>query len=218
VIIPPTPEPAGPAITPSRVALAIPVLCILGAVAAVVLGGGFYLLRSRTGAPRAAAPSEAPQAGATMMASDMVMAAPLATLTVLEGPKGMVDEVLRVYGNTTMGRNPAQVSLAFYADEESSVSRLHAAIDPDPSGDFNLTDRNSSAGTRLNGRQIQAGVPVTLEDGDEIVLGDLARRGVKLRFNLATGESVGPYSGSADDRTHLVGDRGLPDWGDPPLD
>jgi pSer/pThr/pTyr-binding forkhead associated (FHA) protein len=95
---------------------------------------------------------------------------------------------------------------------------LHAAIDPDPSGDFNLTDRNSSAGTRLNGRQIQAGVPVTLEDGDEIVLGDLARRGVKLRFNLATGENVGPYSGSADDRTHLVGDRGLPDWGDPPLD
>jgi hypothetical protein len=218
VIIPPTPEPAGPAITPSRVALAIPVLCILGAVAAVVLGGGFYLLRSRTGAPRAAAPSEAPQAGATMMASDVVMAAPLATLTVLEGPKGMVDEVLKVYGNTTLGRNPAQVSLAFYADEESSVSRLHAAIDPDPSGDFNLTDRNSSAGTRLNGRQIQAGVPVTLEDGDEIVLGDLARRGVKLRFNLATGESVGPYSGSADDRTHLVGDRGLPDWGDPPLD
>lgn len=218
VLIPPTPTPPGPAITPGRVVAAVPLLCILGAVATVVVGGGFYLLRSRAGAPRAAAPSEVAGPAMTMMASDMAMAAPLATLTVLEGPKGLVDEVLKVYGSTTLGRNPAQATIAFYAEEESSVSRLHAAIEQDPSGDFNLIDRNSSAGTRLNGRQIQAGVPVALEDGDEIVLGDLARRGVKLRFNLATGESMGPYSGSADDRTHLVGDRGLPDWGDPPLD
>jgi hypothetical protein len=218
VIIPPTPTPPGPAITPGRVALAVPVLCILGVVGALVVGGGIYLLRSRTGAPRAAAPSEVPQPGATMLASDMAMVTPLATLTVLEGPKGLVDEVLKVYGSTTLGRNPAQVTMAFYAEEDSSVSRLHAAIEVDQAGDFNLIDRNSSAGTRLNGRQIQAGVPVALEDGDEIVLGDLARRGVKLRFNLASGEGPAPYSGSADDRTHLVGDRGLPDWGDPPLD
>lgn len=218
VIIPPTPEPEGSVITPARLALGIPLLCILGAVAAVVLGGGFYLLRSRAGAPRAAAPSEAPQPASTMMASDVAMAAPLATLTILEGPKGLVDEVLKLYGATSLGRNPAQVDLAFYAEEESSVSRVHAAIEPDASGDFNLIDRNSSAGTRLNGRQIQPGVPVALEDGDEIVLGDLARRGVKLRFNLSSGEGPAPYSGSADDRTHLVGDRGLPDWGDPPLD
>ncbi len=47
--------------------------------------------------------------------------------------------------------------------------------------------------------------PVVLADGDEIVLGDLAQRGVKLQFNFArTEENASPYSGTADDRTHLI--------------
>jgi pSer/pThr/pTyr-binding forkhead associated (FHA) protein len=118
----------------------------------------------------------------------------------------LVEEVLRITAAiTTLGRNPAQSNFAFYPDEESSVSRMHCSLSLDDNA-FKLTDANSSAGTRLNGRKIQPGVPVILADGDEIVLGDLARRGVKLRFNLATEESRGPYSGTADDRTHLMGD------------
>ena len=45
-----------------------------------------------------------------------------------------------------------------------------------------------------------------LDDGDEIVLGNLARRGVKLKFNLATDDDSTPFSGTADDRTHFVSD------------
>jgi pSer/pThr/pTyr-binding forkhead associated (FHA) protein len=127
----------------------------------------------------------------------------------------MVYEVLKVYGNTTLGRNPAQVSLAFYADEESSVSRLHAAIDPDPSGDFNLTDRNSSAGTRLNGRQIQAGVPVHWRRGR-----DRAGRPGPPGRSCASTWPPARTSGRtphADDRTHRWAIAGCP-TGRPPLD
>ena len=206
VIIPATPTPAGPRVTPSLVALGIPVLCIAGLALIAAAGGAFYLIRRRASATASASLAEPQGPPVTMMVSDLSPAHALATLTVLEGPKGLVEEVLRITATTTtLGRNPAQSSFAFYADEESSVSRMHCSLSLDDNV-FKLTDANSSAGTRLNGRKIQPGVPVILADGDEIVLGDLARRGVKLRFNLATEESRGPYSGTADDRTHLMGD------------
>ena len=143
----------------------------------------------------------------------------LATLTVLEGPSGLIGEVFRINSPTTaIGRNPSQVDIVFYADEESSVSRLHCTIQLDDDNTFKITDNNSSAGTRLNGRQIHPDVPVVLDDGDEIVLGALAQRGVKLQFNFATEESLGPLSGSADDRTHLVSDIDIGDWDGGPED
>jgi hypothetical protein len=206
VIIPATPTPEGPRVTPSMLAVGLPALCLIGAAVLAAGGGAVYLIRRRTGATAAASMAEPAGPPVTMMASDLSPAAALATLTVLEGPKGLVDEVLKVKGAaTTLGRNPAQVDFAFYADEESSVSRMHCSLVAE-GGVFKLTDTNSSAGTRLNGRKIQPGTPVILADGDEIVLGDLARRGVKLRFNLAGEESRSAYSGSADDRTHLMGD------------
>ncbi|HEY4667810.1 MAG TPA: FHA domain-containing protein [Anaerolineales bacterium] len=206
VIIPGTPTPEGPRVTPPMVALGIPVLCIAGLALIGAAGGAFYLVRRRAASTGTA--SVAPPSGpsVTMMASDLSPAQALATLTVQEGPKGLVEEVLRIKSaTTTIGRNPAQVDFAFYPDEESSVSRMHCTLTLEENL-FKLTDTNSSAGTRLNGRKIQPGAPVILADGDEIVLGDLARRGVKLRFNLASEESRGPYSGTADDRTHLMGD------------
>ncbi len=206
VIIPATPTPVGPRVTPSMVALGIPVLCIAGLAVIAAGGGAFYLVRRRAAATATASVAEPMGPPVTMMASDLSPAHALATLTVLEGPKGLVEEVLRITAaTTTLGRNPAQADFAFYPDEESSVSRVHCSLSLEDNL-FKLTDTNSSAGTRLNGRKIQPGAPVILADGDEIVLGDLARRGVKLRFNLATEESRGPYSGTADDRTHLMGD------------
>ena len=206
VIIPATPTPEGPRVTPSLVALGIPVLCIAGLALIAAAGGAFYLVRRRTAATATASVAEPQGPPVTMMASDLSPAHALATLTVLEGPKGLVEEVLRIKAaTTTIGRNPAQVDFAFYPDEESSVSRMHCTLSLEENL-FKLTDTNSSAGTRLNGRKIQPGAPVMLAVGDVIVLGDLARRGVKLRFNLATDESRGPYSGTADDRTHLMGD------------
>ena len=97
----------------------------------------------------------------------------------------------------------ATVTIHFYAEEESSVSRIHCTIQRD-AGIFKLTDNGSSAGTRLNGRAIPANDPVVLADNDEIVLGDLGRRGVKMRFNIVADSGGAKYSGSADDRTRII--------------
>ncbi len=211
VVIPPTPTAEGPAIPTSVAALSVPVLCLLGIAGAGIIGGAFYFFRLRSG-PTEAAPAAQPGGFmATVYASDLDLAPALATLTVLEGPKGLIDEVLKITSLTTkLGRNPAQTDIAFYSDEESSVSRVHCSIALD-GDDFKLTDMNSSAGTRLNGRNIQPNTPVVLADGDEIVLGDLARRGVKLLFKIGSGDSGGP-SGPADDRTHLIGDLEPGEW------
>jgi pSer/pThr/pTyr-binding forkhead associated (FHA) protein len=75
-----------------------------------------------------------------------------------------------------------------------------------------LVDQGSSAGTRLNGRQIKPEVAVDLDDGDEIVLGNLAQKGVKLRFNYMSEDGEIPLSGTADDRTHLLSDEDIQNW------
>lgn len=135
----------------------------------------------------------------------------LATLTVLEGPSGMIGEPLKITARTTtLGRDPKQADIAFYSDTQSSISRLHATIELDEDNAFRLIDENSSVGTRLNGRPIPSNSPVRLDDGDEIVLADLSQRGVKMRFNYASEEDSQAPAGTADDRTHLLTDFDLP--------
>lgn len=141
----------------------------------------------------------------TLIAGPLNLDRVFATLTVLEGPKGLLGEALKVTKPTSvLGRNPKTTDITFYADEESSVSRVHATLQQD-AGQFKLTDNGSSSGTRLNGRNIRPNDPVPLQNGDEIVLGDLARRGVKLRFNTVEGGRQAPkHSGPADDRTMIL--------------
>ncbi len=141
----------------------------------------------------------------TLIAGPLNLDRVYATLTVLEGPKGLLGEALKVTKATSvLGRNPKATDITFYADEESSVSRVHATLQQD-AGQFKLTDNGSSSGTRLNGRNIRPNDPVPLQNGDEIVLGDLARRGVKLRFNAVEGgRQVPKHSGPADDRTMIL--------------
>lgn len=153
-----------------------------------------------------AAMADAPdEVGATVMGPDIAGALLLATVTVLEGPKGLIDEALMVSATkTTLGRQPSLTDISFYPDEKSSISRIHATIELGDDNVFRLTDANSTAATRLNGRKISPDAPVVLADGDEIVLGDLAARGVKLRFNFVSEGGVEPHSGTADDRTHFI--------------
>ena len=195
---------------------------IAGILVAGGVGGGiyWYWTRKRPSTVEIEPEMEEVESPATLFAVDLDHPElTLATLTVLEGPSGLIGEVFRINSPTTaIGRNPSQVDIVFYADEESSVSRLHCTIQLDDDNTFKITDNNSSAGTRLNGRQIHPDVPVVLDDGDEIVLGALAQRGVKLQFNFATEESLGPLSGSADDRTHLVSDIDIGDWDGGPED
>jgi hypothetical protein len=186
-------------------------LFVLFLLAAGSIAGGiyWYVTQKRASIEEATPEVDMEEAPPTLMVADYQELV-LATLTVHEGPAGLIGEVIKISSpETTIGRSPAQAEILFYTNEESSVSRLHCRIMLDDDNTFKLTDNNSSSGTRLNGRQIHPDVPVVLADGDEIVLGALAQRGVKLQFNFATEEDLGPYSGSADDRTHLISDLDL---------
>jgi hypothetical protein len=208
VIIPATATPEGPPVAPLAIG-GVALFCLLGLIALAIVAAVYFFVVRRPTPPVSEAPAVAPEPRSTMIGADAYPGLTLATLTVLEGPQGVVGEAFRIYMTTTViGRNPSATDITFYADEESSVSRLHCTIQMAEDGSFRLTDNASSAGTRLNGRRIQPNEPVVLADGDEIVLGDLARRGVKLQFNLPSTESVAPHSGSADDRTHIIGEQG----------
>jgi pSer/pThr/pTyr-binding forkhead associated (FHA) protein len=140
----------------------------------------------------------------TLLAGRALKDQVLATLTVLEGPKGLMGEAINIVKSTTaIGRHPQTTDITFYSDVESSVSRVHCTIQKDGET-FKLTDNGSSAGTRLNGRALPPNDPVLLADSDEIVLGDLGRRGVKMRFNLVSEPGDLKYSGVADDRTRIM--------------
>jgi len=65
------------------------------------------------------------------------------------------------------GGNPQQDLVC----TDAKISRRHATIQSSPKG-FVLVDQKSRNGTRLNGRRIDADVPVMLKDGDEIRCAD----------------------------------------------
>jgi pSer/pThr/pTyr-binding forkhead associated (FHA) protein len=126
----------------------------------------------------------------------------LASLTVLEGPTGVVGEVYSlVKPVTVIGRNPARCDIVFYPNQDSSMSRVHCTIQQDGMY-FLLTDNKSSNGTSVNGTAIKGNDPVQLRDGDEIVLGQLAKLGVKVRFNQRAEKALSDIA----DRTFIVDD------------
>lgn len=212
VVALPTPEPTPvPGPDTPMIALAGLVACAIVFLAIAVFGlTGYTIFRPRAATPSSSGGSRPSGAASSEMQATLIGGVAyqdkvLATLTVIEGPKGLVGEAIRVIKPTTViGRNPTRCDVTFYAEEESSVSRTHATLQKD--GDsFKLTDNGSSSGTRLNGRQIRPNDPVILQAGDEIVFGDLARRGVKLRFDPASAKNrAAKHSGSADDRTMIM--------------
>ncbi len=191
--------------SPAAIAGVLVGLICVSAVGLIALGGGVYFFRKRT--VQRAVPAARPVPAEplhTLLAGRAMMDQVLATLTVLEGPKGLIGEAINVVKPTTViGRSTQGTDINFYADVESSVSRVHCTIQKDGQT-FKLTDNGSSAGTRLNGRAIPPNDPVVLADNDEIVLGDLGRRGVKMRFHAVAEPGDVKYSGSADDRTRII--------------
>ncbi len=92
---------------------------------------------------------------------------------------------VKIYTNrTTIGRDPRLCDVLLYnEDEVSSISGVHCTIQYDM-GNFLITDDNSSNGTEVNGEALLANNPRRLNDGDEIVLGDIFHRGAKFRFEI----------------------------------
>lgn len=109
----------------------------------------------------------------------------LAKLHVINARRDLVGGEIKIYtSNTTLGRNPKLCDIQLYdEDDNSSVSGQHCTIIYDR-GRFTLTDDNSANGTEINGHPIPPNEPTPLPDGAEIVLGDLFRRGAKLRFEV----------------------------------
>jgi hypothetical protein len=199
-------------LSPTWTAIGAVVICLGGILVLGAIGGGLYFYTKRSSSAGADEEADLDEVMPTIFAGDSPEFV-LATLTVLEGPGGLIGELFKISTFvTTLGRDPSQTDIAFYPDEASSVSRVHCLIELDDDNSFRITDQDSPSGTRLNGRALKPDVSVVLADEDEIVLGSLAHRGVKLRFNFPPKESDGPVLGDADDRTHLLGDQDLGEW------
>jgi hypothetical protein len=66
--------------------------------------------------------------------------------------------------------------------DDPKVSRIHAVIEVSPAGEMSITDMGSAEGTQVGGERI---TKVTLEDGDEIVVG-----GTRLIVSQAEAEEA----------------------------
>jgi hypothetical protein len=219
VVPPPTPTVAPTvAPTPAPVAtgavqqyglyIGLAVLCLLALlVLAVVV---VLLLRSRSGdsGGGGGGGGGGGRGGGNYVApATMIVGSPVGagqgSLAVLDGPPGVVGEVYTLSKPVTViGRNPSRCDIVFYPNQESSMSRVHCSIRQDGKF-FTLVDNNSSNGTSVNGSRIKGNDPVQLRDGDEIVMGDMAKLGVKLRFSERSASSGSDLS----DRTFIVDDQ-----------
>lgn len=111
----------------------------------------------------------------------------LARLTVDVGRRELVGEDIDIYTvQTRLGRNPKLCDIQLVDEDDiSTVSGLHCTIQFDAAQNtFFLTDDNSANGTILNGELLEANEPYVLNDGDTITLGEIARRGAKVRFQI----------------------------------
>ena len=110
----------------------------------------------------------------------------LAYLLVLTGRENLIGQNVPLYNEiTTIGRDPQLTDIQLYdVSELSSISGQHCTIQVDH-GLFLLIDNNSSNGTFVNGEALTPDLPHQLQDGDEIVLGDKARHGAQLRFEVS---------------------------------
>ena len=125
----------------------------------------------------------------------------IGTLFVLTGPSQMLHRpIYLTRPRTVLGREPGSTDITFYAGEPSTVSRVHAVLEYNETKGFSITDKGSANGTSLNGQRLSANAPEPVRDGDEVILGDLAKKGIKLRFASGKGER---WVGGVDDRTRI---------------
>lgn len=107
----------------------------------------------------------------------------LAKIKIVTAREDLRGQEVSIYEHVTrFGRNPQRCDIQLFDEnDKSSVSGQHCSLQYDPRRRaFFLTDDNSSVGTYINGNPIAPNEPVWLKVGDEIVLGELARRGAKL--------------------------------------
>ena len=113
-----------------------------------------------------------PRQGASRRRRFIVAKAPL-TFRIFHGGKLVRQETLAL-GVIKLGKVPS----AHLRIEDESVSRMHAILEVEPSGELQLIDLGSTRGTYVNGTRINKAKVVS---GDELTLGD-------TRIELTVGE------------------------------
>jgi hypothetical protein len=112
--------------------------------------------------------------GTLLVAGDMVPDQGVATLTLPDGRRVVLDQ-----DKVTLGRLPeCELALA-----DAGVSRRHAEVRRGADNTWLVTDLGSTNGTKVNGLRISS--PRQLADGDEIAIGS-----TRIRFS-STGATVG---------------------------
>jgi hypothetical protein len=122
----------------------------------------------------------------TLLGGQAVRQEAIAYLKVLVASPDLIGGKIDIYNNrTSLGRDAKVTDVQLYKlDDKSSVSSLHCTIFYEQ-GKFFITDDNSTNGTQINGKKLDANEPFELPDGAEIILGDLFRQGAKLQFEVA---------------------------------
>lgn len=87
----------------------------------------------------------------------------------LAGQEGTAETIPISYYPFLIGK---QKSITDYAVSRDTISRLHARVDR-RDGRYWLTDLNSTNGTSVNGRMLEANETVLLEEGDTVALADM---------------------------------------------
>lgn len=100
-------------------------------------------------------------------------------------PEGLAPRCLPVdvaelrVGRSDPASNGADAPQMNGAANDPALSRRHAVLRRQGDGTYAIEDLGSTNGTEVNGRQIAAGEPVTLGDGDRVHLG--AWTGITIR-------------------------------------
>ncbi len=80
------------------------------------------------------------------------------------------DQFQRYGGHVTIGRKPGVAHLVI---DNTSISKAHAIVSFN-NGVLSVRDNSSSNGTSVNGARLAPGQQVTLNAGDQLLLGEVA--------------------------------------------
>ncbi len=123
-----------------------------------------------------------------------------ARLVVTEGrgEDQSLPEVIELYGETSIGRDPKFADIVL---NRPAVSRLHCALHEDlNTGQWSIEDKESTNGTFVNGQRLEPHQRHPLRNGDQIEIAPLYRGGIRFRFEILESE---PASDLTDDSVLL---------------
>ncbi len=114
----------------------------------------------------------------------------LAILVVLEGPQRLIGKELKVQTESvTLGRDPNEVDFTFYADSNSSISRMHSRVERS-NGQWRLVGISKSGNeTFLDDEAIPNFEPRPIHTGQRIRMGYEGQQPVELEFREVNGSS-----------------------------